>query len=231
MKEKITYAEFEAEFNRYKNNFMLKGMESMFDTPIVETHLVALYAHLYGLMDEQYVVYISSIYDRVKNTNINLFDFLSQTWAEMILNDTNEDIIDVADSDVMLKFLEQICNMIETDELALRMAKLKNNFKTFVENANSDDVDLIDKLGNLSDEIPENIYDELMNNKSLFEEVESTVISLIPYYKESILDELENLIINCEENEVKWGYCDGLYNCDKIYLEAIDIVYGNRKNK
>lgn len=101
----------------------------------------------------------------------------------------------------------------------------------FIENLTNDDIDLIDKLENLSEagQISETVYD-LCQNKETFEIIESYVreilqddigdTELAEEYIDFIVGETESLYKE-ELIDKADDFSSGLYNCDEIYLYAI----------
>ena len=96
--------------------------------------------------------------------------------------------------------------------------------KKYIRGLTKEDVDLWDKLDNLSaaGQIPETLYNFLVKNEGLLDVIEDTVIDFAELFIEDIAEETENLYNQdvCEEDD--WSA--GLYNCDKLYLMAIKII-------
>lgn len=101
-------------------------------------------------------------------------------------------------------------------------------------NLTREDIDLIDKIENLSegDMIDNTIYEELKINDSFFREVEESIISLLSDKSSSVawyyLDAIENNateLYDMRLTEDMYDYSSGLYNCDELYVSIIQSVY------
>ena len=91
-----------------------------------------------------------------------------------------------------------------------------------------EDIDLLNKLGNmLESEISQEIYDKCMEKKT-FEKVEKKVWALMrnSASKFAFADFYEGLAgeYDAEDEHDMWSAC--LYNCDLLYMTAIAYVLG-----
>lgn len=98
---------------------------------------------------------------------------------------------------------------------------METNFETFAKNLNREEIDLIDKLGNMTDnEISDELAEYIANSPNLMEKIESIIKKEIYKYKDFIEEETEKLW----EDEIiddEYDYSGGLYNCDELYVIAI----------
>ena len=92
--------------------------------------------------------------------------------------------------------------------------------ENFLKNLKKEDIDLTNKLDNLSgNEISEELKEKISENSLLYKRVEDEVLKIAPFYKEAIEEETEKLM---EMNIISENdYSSGLYNCDAIYVSAI----------
>jgi len=106
--------------------------------------------------------------------------------------------------------------------------------KEFIENLNNENIDLIDKLENLSEsaQISEAVYN-LCQEKDNFESVEDYIREILQGQvgNSEFTDEYIDFIVEETENLYEQGLIDesddftgGLYNCDDLYLYAIADV-------
>ncbi len=94
-------------------------------------------------------------------------------------------------------------------------------FQDFVQAITKDDVDLIDKLDNMSgSEITGELAKFINNNNELYSKIEDFVIEHLAEYEDFIVSETEDLYEQELINEPD-DYASGLYNCDEIYVRAI----------
>ena len=102
--------------------------------------------------------------------------------------------------------------------------------KEFIDNLTNDDIDLIDKLDNLSEQISEYAY-ELMKEKENFENANEYIKEILQGEACEWLTEKYINFIEEETNDLyEGGFCEkddfsaGLYNCDELYLIVIADV-------
>ena len=104
----------------------------------------------------------------------------------------------------------------------------------FIENLTKDDVDLIDKLDNLNghEQISEEDY-ELASEETNFKDIEEFVIDILQN-GDDLSDQYINFIVNETQRLYEEDLCRkddftaGLYNCDDLYLFAIeDVLHGD----
>ena len=102
--------------------------------------------------------------------------------------------------------------------------------KNFIKNLTNDDIDLIDKLDNLSGQISDYVY-ELMQDEDNFENVNEYIKEILwgeayehrtKEFIDFIIDETNELY--AEDMCAKNDFSAGLYNCDELYLLAIADV-------
>lgn len=94
---------------------------------------------------------------------------------------------------------------------------MKFNINSYTNEQLKTIVDLIDKVENMYEgEISDALYDYIIENKNVFDEIESEIIKLLPWAIE------EYNITTDDEKET----C--LYNCDALYMKAICNVMGDK---
>jgi hypothetical protein len=100
----------------------------------------------------------------------------------------------------------------------------------FINNLTNNDIDLIDKLDNLSSQISEYAY-ELMEEEENFENANEYIKEILRgEAMEDLTEEYIDFIVEETNNLYEEGLCEkdefsaGLYNCDELYLLVIADV-------
>ena len=97
----------------------------------------------------------------------------------------------------------------------------------FISNLTNDDIDLCNKLNNLceSGELAnEMLFDIIYYNERISNAICNQIRHDVINYKMDIIEETEQLY-NIECITDKYDYSSGLYNMDKLYIEAIRKVF------
>lgn len=101
----------------------------------------------------------------------------------------------------------------------------KTDIDIFFEDLIFTDIDLCDKLSNMSEnEITEELAEYIMNDYDLQTKIEENVTELAPRFKDFIVDEAESLF--AQDLTENLDYTSGLYNCDELYVLAIMKAIG-----
>lgn len=100
---------------------------------------------------------------------------------------------------------------------------MEEKLNNFMKNLSDDDIDLYNKLNNMyGSEINNDIlFDILISNKVLQNEICKIIKEIVYEYKDDIYIETQHLYdIECIDD--KYDFSSGLYNCDCIYVRAIN---------
>ena len=102
------------------------------------------------------------------------------------------------------------------------------NVKSFLLNLTDEDIDLIDKLDNMDGS--EIFNDVLLNILSTNEDIQKQILRCVRIVVENGIDDYCSFIKNETDELYEQGliekddYSAGLYNCDEIYVQAIEMA-------